>query len=488
MLETAVAAVFCAALFASVAVRWSIIPALLLGLVLFMGYGLIRGASLHRMLMRAGASVRAAGTIVVTFVLIGVLTSLWRASGTIAFIVTHTVSVIHASTVVPLAFLLCAGMSTLIGSSFASAATMGTICMALGLSMQASPVMLGGAVLAGVYVGDRCSPVSTSALLVKQLTHTNLFDNIGRMLRTGAVPFAASCLIYAVVAWIGAPNSVGNAVGDAAGSTGEAGGAGAPVVADGTGAVVAGASDAAGSSDIGSLFAAAFHMHWTVLIPALLVIVMAVARVDVRLTMIVSIIASAAVCMIVQGMGASDLLRVVVFGYRSVDAGVGKLLDGGGILSMITVMVIVCVSSAYAGVFAETNMLGGLQHIIVRLGSRFGAYGATLLTSIVTAALACNQTLTIMLANQLCGELYTERDSHEERRGGAAGSRAIDLEDSAVVVSPLIPWSIAGAVPLATIGAPASAIAAATFLYLLPACRLVASLRSARRCDASHRP
>ena len=49
--------------------------------------------------------------------------------------------------------------------------------------MQANPVMLGGAILAGVYVGDRCSPVSTSALLVKQLTHTNLFNTIARMLR-----------------------------------------------------------------------------------------------------------------------------------------------------------------------------------------------------------------------------------------------------------------------------------------------------------------
>lgn len=88
----------------------------------------------------------------VAFVLIGVLTSLWRASGTIAFIVAHSTAVIHAATVIPLSFLLCSAMSVLVGSSFASAATMGTICMSLGLSMQANPVMLGGAILAGVYV------------------------------------------------------------------------------------------------------------------------------------------------------------------------------------------------------------------------------------------------------------------------------------------------------------------------------------------------
>ena len=170
MLEAGTMLLFCAVLFASVALGWSIIPALFVGVLLFMGYGLVRRCSLRAMASRAAGSVRSAGTVVVAFVLIGVLTSLWRASGTIAFIVAHSTAVIHAATVIPLSFLLCSAMSVLVGSSFASAATMGTICMSLGLSMQANPVMLGGAILAGVYVGDRCSPVSTSALLVKQLT------------------------------------------------------------------------------------------------------------------------------------------------------------------------------------------------------------------------------------------------------------------------------------------------------------------------------
>lgn len=36
------------------------------------------------------------------------------------------------------------------------------------------------------------------------------------------------------------------------------------------------------------------------------------------------------------------------------------------------------------------------------------------------------------------------------------------------VIAPLIPWSIAGAVPLAAIGAPTSSVCAACYLYLLP--------------------
>lgn len=136
-----------------------------------------------------------------------------------------------------------------------------------------------------------------------------------------------------------------------------------------------------------------------------------------------------------------------------------------GILSMLTVMATVCISSAYAGIFAETRMLARLQQVIEMLGHRIGACGATMITATCAAALACNQTLTIMLTHQLCGGLYGDDESERS-------AQAIDLEDSAVVIAPLIPWSIAGAVPLATINAPTLSLAAATFLYLLPLSRM----------------
>ena len=76
MLEAGTMLLFCAVLFASVALGWSIIPALFVGVLLFMGYGLVRRCSLRAMANRAAGSVRSAGTVVVAFVLIGVLTSL----------------------------------------------------------------------------------------------------------------------------------------------------------------------------------------------------------------------------------------------------------------------------------------------------------------------------------------------------------------------------------------------------------------------------
>lgn len=48
MLEAGTMLLFCAVLFASVALGWSIIPALFVGVLLFMGYGLVRRCSSPR--------------------------------------------------------------------------------------------------------------------------------------------------------------------------------------------------------------------------------------------------------------------------------------------------------------------------------------------------------------------------------------------------------------------------------------------------------
>lgn len=432
MAELVTMALFCAALIACIITNISIVPALLAGVVMFLIHGKITGHKFATMLSKGFATMRAASIVAVTFVLIGLLTTLWRAAGTVPFIVANTSSLVRPHVVILLAFLLNCLMSLLTGSSFATAATMGVITMTLGTSMQVSPVFLGGAILSGVYFGDRCSPVSTSAQLVKTLTHTNIFDNIVLMLKTSIVPFIITCAIYAVLALCTHPS--------------------------------------AGSIDITGLFSSAFDLHWVTVIPALVLVVLAIARMDVRITMGASILTALPICVLVQHMDWLEIGRALVFGFHCSNAQVASLIDGGGIVSMIKVILIVCISSSYSGIFQETGLLDGTHRLIASMAKHISVFGATLVTSVVASAVACNQTLSIMLTDQLCGNL----ENDEQRK-------VINLEDTAVVVAPLIPWSIAGAVPLASVGAPAESLLLSCFLYLLPICSLVRTLIADRR-------
>lgn len=422
-METMTLVLFCAALVVCVAMNWSILYALGVGLVIFLVYGRRRGYGWRELGKMCLDGVKTARNILITFLLIGVLTALWRASGTIPAIISYTVPFIRPSLFLVMTFLLNCLVSVLTGTSFGSAATMGVICATLGAAMEVPAALVGGAVLSGVYFGDRCSPVSTSALLVSELTQTSIFDNIRGMLRTAWVPFLVSCLVYLVVGMVTPHTQT--------------------------------------SLDLAALFETEFHLHWAALLPALVIFALALGRVPVKWAMLASIVSAIPICLILQHLQPGELLRFALVGYQAREEAVGAMLNGGGVTSMLKVAAIVCISSAYSGIFQKTGLLDRLQQAIFNLSRRITPYGAMLITSVFASAIACNQTLAIILTHQLCRDAQPSRET-----------TAISLENSAVVVAPLIPWSIAGGVPLASVGAPTVSLCFACFLYLLPLWRL----------------
>lgn len=419
---------FCAGLLLCILLDFSVLYALGFGLLVFLLYGRHRHFSWRALFRMALDGVLTVRNILITFLLIGVLTALWRAAGTIAVIVSYASVLIRPSVFLLMTFLLNCAVSVLMGTSFGTSATMGVICATMGSAMGVDIRLIGGAVLSGVLFGDRCSPVSTSALLVAELTGTSIFDNIRRMIRSALVPFLLSAAIYAGLGFL-TPH-------------------------DGT------------LLDLRDLFAREFALHWAALIPAAVVLLLSALRVNVKLTMAASILTAVPLCIVLQGLSPTDLLSAVWSGYRAADAEVAAMLNGGGIVSMLRVIGIVCLSSSYSGIFQKTGLLDSAQQAVMRLAQKTSSFAAMVCTSILSGMIACNQTLAVLLTNQLCGTL-----KHD------ASDFALDLEDSVIVIAPLIPWSIAGGVPLAAVGAPAGAIPLAFYLYLLPLWRLLTSAR-----------
>ena len=193
---------FCLALLVCIVLGTNILYALLAGLVIFALYGKKQGFSWKELGKMICSGVKTSASVLLVFPLIGILTAFWRACGTLPFIICCAVDLIRPEILLLMTFLLNCGVSMLTGTAFGTAATMGTICVSVGISMGMDPVLLGGAMLSGVYFGDRCSPVSTSALLVSELTETNIYDNIKRMLKTALVPFLLSCGVYAALGMV----------------------------------------------------------------------------------------------------------------------------------------------------------------------------------------------------------------------------------------------------------------------------------------------
>ena len=429
MLEFCILLLFSVSLIICVILHYSILYALIFGYILFFAFGLIKGETRKKMFRYSFHGILTVKNILIIFILIGSITAIWRACGTIAFIVYYASMFAAPQIMVLICFLLCCFVSFLMGTAFGSAATIGIICMTLANSMNIPAVYAGGAILSGIFFGDRCSPMSSGAHLISELTDTDIFNNIKTMVRTAFIPFIVTAVLYGIIGIIinfSAENSVLSNSGMENGMTFH-------------------------------IFADYYNLSLFTTIPAVIIIFFSLLKIDVKITMTISCLAGLVCAIFFQHIHASELVKIIFLGFHPQDTGLAKLMSGGGIISMIRASIIICISSCYSGMFKGTHFFEGMQRIMRRLSNRITAFGSVLTASVFASAIACNQTLAIMLTHQVCDDLIEDKNTF-----------ASYLEDTAVVVAPLMPWSIAVSIPLASIGAPATALLSAFFLYLIP--------------------
>jgi NhaC family Na+:H+ antiporter len=325
------------------------------------------------------------------------------------------------------AFLLSAVLSFALGTSMGVTGTAGLVLVTLARSGGVSLAMTAGAVLSGAYFGDRCSPMSSCATLVAACTDTELYRNVREMLRTGVLPTVLSTLFYGILSFRNPITTV-------------------------DGAVLATLSEH-------------FSLHWVVLLPALVMLVLPLAKVPVKRAMLVSTAIAFVLTTALQGMPALDALRIAVLGYHPPEAALSAILSGGGIISMAHPAAVVFVTGLYAGILEGTDTLSPARHWAEKLASRVGLFPASVLVSTAIAAVFCNQSVTILIGEQLLASSY-------QKQGASRTEQAIDIANSGVMIAGIVPWSIALTVPLAMLGVGLEALPYGALLYLTPLCYL----------------
>ncbi|MCI6436614.1 MAG: hypothetical protein MR811_02905 [Fibrobacter sp.] len=466
-LELCTLLLFIAVLVAALAFKVKLVFAMLAGLALFAGYALVRGYGVRRVLAMCGRGIVTAKGILILFVLLGLLTALWRAGGVIPLMVVHSVKVIHGGGFLLAVFLLNCAMSLLTGTALGTAATVGVVCATAGHALGISPCWVGGAILAGAYFGNRVSPISSMALLTANITNTDIYANVRQMLKTTWFPLLLSCAVYLVVGLGGFANDLSGVAGDSTYASGIS------------------AAGVFSAEPVRALFAKEFSLSPWCILPAVLMIILSVLRWRSSRVLLLSALAALPLAFVVENHSLADVLRAVFFGFHAHTPELAPMINGGGLLSMLNVFWIVVIAGCYAGIFKETGMLAPLKSAIERIAARTNSFFATLVASCVTACVVCNQTLTIILTHQLTENLDTnsapgatklcdaDKSSDMPTTIVKNKSHVLDLYDTAVTVIALVPWSVATAMVLAAANAPASSVLCACFLYLLPICRLV---------------
>jgi len=416
----------------------SLVWALLVGFICFFAVGVRRGTPPGPLLRMAGNGMSTAGKVMKIMLLLGLLTALWRAGGTVAFFVWTGVRLITPGTFVLVAFLLASVFSLAFGSSFGVVGTAGVILMTIARSGGASLPVTAGAIMSGIYVGERLSPASSSAALVSAVAGVDQREFQLRMWRDTLVPFLATLAIYGVLSVLYPIQGV--------------------------------------DAQIVAALEEGFSLAWPTVLPAAALLLLPWLKLSAMASIAVSCVLAAGCALFVQGMPLEELLRACVLGYRPVLPELTELMGGGGLISMVDVVLIVILSCAYSGMFNGTGLLDPVTGRLEALTERIGRFGAHVVVSLGSCALFCNQTVGIVMSGQLMEGEYKDLPRME---------LAANIGNSVVNLAGLVPWAIAATVPFAAMEAGASCLPLAFYLYLLPIWCWFRSLRASNAAKSS---
>ena len=419
----------------------SMVWALLIGLLLFTGIGLKQlmekenlgaGKGIKELSSSSWGSIRDSLIVIEVMLIIGLITAAWRISGTITIFVYYGMKVIVPPLFLIIAFLLSCLLSYALGTSFGVAGTVGVIFMALARSGGVDSLLTAGVLMSGIYFGDRASPVSSSANMVAGITKTEILTNVKLMMKTGILPLAITFVAYCVL-------SVLNPI-----------------------------------SHVDSALMETFREEFTLspwgFLPAILMLALPLLKVGVIWAILISVVASGVIAFAVEHIPVLEICKVLIFGYHPTGEGLSAILDGGGLVSMIEIVIILIISCAYSGIFNRTGMLEGLLSRITKCCRKIGRFATALILGLASSILFCNQTIATLMCNDLLTKPFLDT-------GGNQQELAIDIENSTIVVVGLVPWAIACSVPLTFFGVGYGALPWSCYLYLVPLCYLFTKKR-----------
>ncbi|MDN5313439.1 MAG: Na+:H+ antiporter, NhaC family [Thermoanaerobacteraceae bacterium] len=153
-----------------------------------------------------------------------------------------------------------------------------------------------------------------------------------------------------------------------------------------------------------------------------------------------------------QGAGFKDVITAMYSGgnFNTPIPELNKLLNRGGITSMVSSIATVFMAYIFAGEMEYTGMLGKILDTIKESFIK-GKVGnlilSTSLTGILTGLVTGNSYLSIIVPGRIYHPMFKDF-------GIKRNVLSRTTEDSGTVVVPLIPWSAAGVYMTATLGVP----------------------------------
>jgi NhaC family Na+:H+ antiporter len=353
---------------------------------------------------------------------IGLIISSWIISGTIPMLVYFGLKIINPSWLYLLAFLVPIVFSSLTGTSWGSAGTIGVVIIGIATAMDANLGITAGAVIGGAYFGDKMSPLSDTTNMAAIATDVPLFDHIHSMMYTTIPSAILASVTYAILGFVFPPNIT--------------------------------AADLSSMTPFLDALAKVFSFNVFLLLPPIIVLLGSFKKKPTVPTLIVSMLTSCGLALVFQRFTLADVMQTLYKGFHtsmapwadSIPDQVSQLLNRGGLYALSEAIVVAFMVFIFVGAM---DHLGAIPMVVGRVfrssSSMPGSILAALGASAFTNSLTSNQYATSFIV----GDAFKNRF---DKLGIPRKVLSRSIEDTGTMIESIVPWHPTAVFMVATLG------------------------------------
>ena len=411
--------------------------ALFLGWFLVIGVGMYLGHS-YKDLEHAAARGIFEGTPAILILLsVGILTGTWITGGIVPTIIYYGLNTISPELFLPAAMLICSMTALATGTSWGAAGTAGIAMMGIGQGMGIPAPVTAGAVLSGVYFGDKLSPLSDSVILAAGMSGVGVSTHIIRMLPISLSSYLITIILFSL-----------------------------------TGLSYSDNVDLVQVENISQAIASHFHITWLSLIPPFVVIGLLARSKPAFPVITLGAFLGPIWALLFQGINIVDALRSA-WEPASVNTGImilDQLLNGGGMENMLGSLAVIVLGLGFGSLLEAIGVITIIAEKMSRLiKGETSLTSFTIFTGFMANLLGSAMYVSLIMTPKLLTKTYDrlKADRHLLSRNSEFGG---------TLTSAMVPWSDNGIFMAGVLGV--STFEYIPFMWLSFSCIGLAILRS----------
>lgn len=344
-------------------------------------------------------------SLYVVILLIGATISVWLSSGVVPSMIFYGLKYMNGMNILFSSFLLIAISSVFMGTAVGTISTIGIAILGIGKGFEIPTGLLVGVIVSGAFLADKISPISGLLNLTLATTETSYKEMVKSSLKTIIPTIIICALIYYLI---------GTKYSNVSGSK----------------------SSIELMQSIKNEF---FISPYFILVPVLIVI-LSIIGIKSIYCMMSGVVMGSIISIVFQNLKLLDLIKYIFLGFsiNSNSAVINETLNSGGVISMISVVIIVMGAIALAAIMQGTGVINYLtKDLIYKIKNKKDLILKTGIISGVLTVITCDQTIGILVPSRLLKNKY-------EEIGVDKSILARTISDTGTIIAPLMPWNVNG--------------------------------------------